>query len=338
MSTPAPADSAFADHSARFVMRKLPLITAAFWLIKITATTLGETAGDQLGITWKFGYLSAASIYLALFAIVVVVQLRADRFRPAIFWVAVALTSTAGTEVSDFLNRGFSDDTTPAGLGYGWGSVILTSLLAIVFVIWRRSGHTMDVENAATSHAELLYWVAVLISNSLGTSSGDFVADQLGVGYRHGVLVFAGLMLLLWLAHRFTPISDMVLFWLAFILTRPLGATAGDALDKPVAQGGQGWGTGWASVTLLLILTAAVTHQVIQLRRYPLDLLPAPVDRHTGAPQPPNGRLIITRPRRGTPYPTRPTHTPYTLAQLLGADIRAGDSTDTELGRPEDSG
>jgi hypothetical protein len=141
--------------------------------------------------------------------------------------------------------------------------------------------------------------------------------------------VFAGIMVLLWLAHRFTTLSGMVLFWLAFILTRPLGATWGDALDKPVRQGGHGWGAGWASVTLLIILAGGIIYQEIQLRRYPLDLLPAPMDRRTGLSQQASGRLIITR-RRSTLHAAKATGSPYTLTQLLGRDISSGDVAEAE--------
>ncbi|MBV8933779.1 MAG: hypothetical protein JO285_14650, partial [Kutzneria sp.] len=250
------AGSGVSEHSTSYVMRKLPHVTVVFWILKIVATTLGETAGDLLGITLNVGYLLSGLIYLALFAVAVAVQMNARRFHPAVFWTVIALTSTAGTEISDFLNR-------TGGLGYTNGALILTSCLAIVFLVWWRTGQTLDVENVATFKGEILYWIAILFSNSLGTSSGDFLADDLDVGFRNGFLIFAGLMVLLLAARYLTKVNRMVLFWLAFILTRPLGATAGDSLSKPLAQGGLNWGTEWTSLTLLTVLIGLIVYQTV---------------------------------------------------------------------------
>lgn len=266
-------------------MRKLPHVTALFWVLKIVATTLGETGGDLLAQTLHVGYLVSTVIFLILFLIVVVVQLRSDRFHPAVFWSAIALTSTAGTTLSDLMNR-------TGGVGYTGGAIILTSCLAIVFVVWWRSGQTLDVENVATFKGEILYWIAILLSNSLGTSSGDFLSDVVGLGFRHSALVLSAIMLVLLAAHRFTPISGVVLFWIAFVLTRPLGATAGDALSKPVDHGGLGWGTTWTTATLLALLIGLIAYQSVQIRRHPLDPIPAPVNRRTGELDRPSGALV----------------------------------------------
>jgi uncharacterized membrane-anchored protein len=273
------------SDSWRFVMRKLPHVTVLFWVLKIVATTLGETGGDLLAQTLHVGYLVSTVIFFALFLIAVFFQLKARRFHPAIFWTVIALTSTAGTTLSDLMNR-------TGGIGYTGGALILTTGLAIVFVIWWRSGQTLDVENVATFKGELLYWVAILFSNSLGTSSGDFLADSLGFGFRDSALILSAIMLALLAAHHFTRINGMVLFWIAFVLTRPLGATAGDFLSKPRDHGGLNWGTMWTSAALVAALVGLIAYQTIQLRRHPLDPVPAPVHRRTGEPQRPNGQLV----------------------------------------------
>lgn len=274
-----------AESSARFVMRKLPHITLMFWVLKIVATTLGETGGDLLAQTLHVGYLVSTLIFFALLLVAVVVQLKAGQFHPAIYWTVIALTSTAGTTLSDLMNR-------TAGFGYTGGALVLSTGLAIVFVFWWRSGQTLDVENVATFRGELLYWIAIVFSNSLGTSSGDFLADVVGLGFPDSALLLSGIMLALLAAHYFTPINSMVLFWIAFVLTRPLGATGGDSLSKPHELGGLGWGTEWTSAALLAVLIALIAYQTTHLRRHPLDPLPLPVHRRTGEPQQPNGELV----------------------------------------------
>jgi uncharacterized membrane-anchored protein len=288
-TTYGPTDPGLSGSAARLVMRKLPHVTVVFWVLKIVATTLGETGGDLLAQTMHVGYLVSTVIFFALFLVAVVFQLKARRFHPAIFWTVIALTSTAGTTLSDLMNR-------TGGIGYTGGAVVLTTGLAIVFVIWWRSGQTLDVENVATFNGELLYWVAILFSNSLGTSSGDFLADSLGLGFRDSALLLSGMMLALLAAHYFTPINGMVLFWIAFVLTRPLGATGGDFLSKPLDHGGLAWGTVWTSAALLAALVVLIAYQSIVIRRHALDPVPAPLHRRTGEPQQPNGALVTQRP------------------------------------------
>ena len=288
-TTYGPTDPGLSGSAARLVMRKLPHVTVVFWVLKIVATTLGETGGDLLAQTMHVGYLVSTVIFFALFLVAVVFQLKARRFHPAIFWTVIALTSTAGTTLSDLMNR-------TGGIGYTGGAIVLTTGLAIVFVIWWRSGQTLDVENVATFNGELLYWVAILFSNSLGTSSGDFLADSLGLGFRDSALLLSGMMLALLAAHYFTPINGMVLFWIAFVLTRPLGATGGDFLSKPLDHGGLAWGTVWTSAALLAALVVLIAYQSIDIRRHPLDPVPAPLHRRTGEPQQPNGALVTHRP------------------------------------------
>jgi len=284
-TTYGPADPGLSDSPARFVMRKLPHITVLFWVLKLVATTLGETGGDLLAQTMHVGYLISTLIFLALFLVAVVFQLKARHFHPAIFWTVIALTSTAGTTLSDLMNR-------TGGVGYTGGALILTTGLAIVFAIWWRSGQTLDVENIATFRGELLYWVAILFSNSLGTSSGDYLANDLGLGFRGSAVILSGIMLVLLAAHYFTRINGMVLFWIAFVLTRPLGASVGDFLSKPHDRSGLNWGTSWTSAALVAILVGLIAYQTVHVRRHPLDPLPAPVHRRTGEPQQPNGALV----------------------------------------------
>jgi uncharacterized membrane-anchored protein len=285
LTSSGPAGPVSPDSPARLVARKLPHITLLFWLLKIVATTLGETGGDLLAQTLHVGYLVATIIFMALLLVAVTFQLKARRFHLAIFWTVIALTSTAGTTLSDFMNR-------TAGVGYTGGAIILTTGLAIVFLIWWRSGQTLDVENVATFRGELLFWIAIVFSNSLGTSSGDFLADSLGLGFRDSALILSAIMLVLLAGHYFTRINAMVWFWITFVLTRPLGATAGDFLSKPRDHGGLAWGTIWTSATLLAVLIAVTVYQIIHIRRHPLNPLPAPLHRRTGEPQRPNGELV----------------------------------------------
>ncbi len=281
-----------AQNPAPYVLRKLPHVTALFWVLKTVAVTLGETAGDLLGITFKLGYVLTALVFLSFFLAALVAQMRARRLHPALYWAVILGTSMVGTEVSDFMNRGFGHGSAPNGIGYAWGAVILTSLLGIIFLVWRRTGQTYDVENIASYQGEILYWIAILASNTLGTSSGDWLSDDTGLGFRKAFLVIAGIMLLIVAAHYLTTINGTVLFWPAFVLTRPLGAAGGDSLTKPVDEGGLGWGSLWGSVALFAMLVVLVAYQTWCIHRTPLAPLPAPVNRRTGEPQRPNGALI----------------------------------------------
>jgi uncharacterized membrane-anchored protein len=279
--------------AAHAVLRKLPHVTALFWAIKTVAVTLGETAGDLFGIDLGIGYAATACAFLLFFLLVVVLQVRAGRFHPYLFWAVVLATSLVGTEISDFMNRGFGDSSDDSGgIGYTAGGAILTALLAVVFLVWWRSGQTYDVENIATRQGEVLYWVAILISNTLGTSSGDILAHDTPLGFSGAFFLLAAVMLVLLALHFLTPVNGTLLFWVAFVLTRPLGAAGGDYLVKPTDEGGLGWGTAWGSLALFAVLVALVGYQVAQVRRAPLHPLPVPVSRRTGEVQQPNGRLV----------------------------------------------
>jgi protein CrcB len=244
------------DNGRGGVVSKLPQITLAFWIMKIAATTLGETAGDLLAQTLNVGYLASSLILISLFLLSLLVQLRSRAFNPALYWTVILSTSTAGTTMSDFMNR-------TAGLGYAKGALVLISLLVAVFVVWRVSGLSFKVQNVATFRGELLYWTAILISNTLGTSLGDFLADNSGLGFSGAALLLIGLMAAIIAMMRFTTISRTLLFWTAFVLTRPLGASAGDFFSKPIAKGGLGFGTIGSSLVLVAALVALIVHSYV---------------------------------------------------------------------------
>ena len=278
-----------------YVERKLPHVTALFWVLKIVAVTLGETGSDEFAIGLRLGYLGCAIAFAVLFVMALVAQLRSPRFRPAIFWFLILSTSIVGTAVSDLMDRGLghSGTVTSSGIGYGPGAIILVSLLVGVFLLWRATGQTYDVENIATRRGEVLYWAAILVSNTLGTASGDWLADDVGLGFVVTFGLIAVVMAGLLVTHYATSINSALLFWPAFVLTRPLSAAAGDSLTKPPEDGGLGLGTLWGSLLLLVVLAVLVAVQSLQVRRAPLDLLPAPVHRVTGDPVTPNGRPVL---------------------------------------------
>jgi uncharacterized membrane-anchored protein len=238
----------------RQVVRKLPQITLVFWIMKIAATTLGETAGDLLAQTMRVGYLVSSAILIGLFLLTLVTQLRVRGFHPALYWTVILSTSTAGTTMSDFMNR-------TAGLGYLRGALVLITALAVVFALWKISGRPFDVTRVTGLRGELLYWTAILFSNTLGTSLGDFLADDTHLGFAGGALLISALLALVVIARYLTPVSTTLLFWIAFVLTRPLGATTGDFFSKPVAKGGLGYGTVGASLILAAVLLALIARQ-----------------------------------------------------------------------------
>lgn len=251
-----------------FVTRKLPQVTALFWILKIVAVTLGETAGDLFGITLGLGYAATELLFLGGFLLVLAIQLRSSRYRPLVFWTVVLGTSMVGTELSDLLDRGPGHGGAPGGLGYGRGALVLSALLALVFLAWWRTGQTRDVENIATRTGEVLYWAAILVSNTLGTAAGDWLSDDTGLGFRGAFLLIAVLMAALVAVRQLTGVNTTLLFWSAFVLTRPLGAAGGDALIKPSGEGGLGWGALWGSAALLALLLALIlmAHSAMRAR------------------------------------------------------------------------
>lgn len=264
------------DHS---VMKKLPEVTLAFWIMKIAATTLGETAGDLFAQTLGLGYFLTTVALFLVFVVTLVVQLRSTHYNPFFYWTVILSTSMAGTTMSDFMNRDasatyLSGGTTslgwgPQGLGLGYptGAAILISLLIAVFVIWKFTGLTFSIRDIVTFRGEALFWSAILVSNTLGTSMGDFLSDSSGLGYAGGALLVTGLLTVLLALMRVPVVPNVLLFWIAFVLTRPLGATVGDFLTKPVAKGGLDLGTMGSSLALLALLFGLVAHARVKERR-----------------------------------------------------------------------
>ncbi len=241
---------------------KVAPVTLAFWIMKICATTLGETAGDLLSMTLDVGYAASSAILIAVFLATLTAQLRAKGFHPALYWAVILATSTAGTTISDFMDR-------TLGLGYARGSLILASLLAAVLILWRWLEGNLSVDRIATRRAEVLYWLAILVSNTLGTALGDYLADDSGLGFLGGASLIGATIAVIAVVARFTRVDRVALFWLAFVLTRPFGATLGDLLTKPLDHGGLGFGTIGSSAVLLAILVALVAAS-IRPRRWSL--------------------------------------------------------------------
>jgi uncharacterized membrane-anchored protein len=239
------------------VNNKLPEITFLFWIMKICATTLGETAGDLLSMTLKVGYAISSVVLISLFLISLITQLFSKKFNPILYWTVILTTSTAGTTMSDYMDR-------TLGLGYALGSIILVSLLIIVLAIWKMTEKSLSVTNIRSFRAETFYWTAILFSNTLGTALGDFLADDSGLGFSGGAILIGSLLLVIVLAKYFTKISPIVLFWIAFVLTRPFGATFGDLLTKPVEKGGLNFGTVGSSLILFGILIGLVIYSRIK--------------------------------------------------------------------------
>lgn len=217
-------------------LNKVAKITLLFWIMKIIATTLGETLGDLLAHTLKLGYAVGLGITGVFFILVLVVQLRAKKYIPVLFWLVIVGTTTVGTEISDFMDRTLH-------LGYLAGSLILITLLLNTLWIWHRTIGKIEVHPIFNRKVELFYWIAILFSNSLGTAFGDFLSDNVGLSYLQGAMVTAGVILIVVLLHYTTKINHVILFWIAFIFTRPFGATFGDLLTKTTAEGGLDLGT-----------------------------------------------------------------------------------------------
>ena len=233
------------------VVSKVPQLTFLFWILKIAATTLGETGGDAVTMSMNLGYLTGTAIFAAIFIVAVVVQIKAKQFHPFIYWSTIIATTTVGTTLADFADRSL-------GIGYAGGSSILLALLITSLVVWRWSLGTVSVESINTPGAEIFYWVTIMFSQTLGTALGDWVADSAGLGYLGGAAIFSGILVGVVLLYFLTRISRTVLFWIAFIITRPLGAVVGDFLDKPVQSGGLALSRYTASLVLLVFIAGCL--------------------------------------------------------------------------------
>jgi uncharacterized membrane-anchored protein len=230
---------------------KVPEVTLVFWFIKILATTLGETGGDAVSMSLDLGYAVSSFIFIGIFVVAVVAQISAKTFHPWLYWLVVIATTTAGTTMADFADRSL-------GIGYPGGASLLFALLMIALLVWYRSAGSISVNTVATPKIETFYWVAILFSQTLGTALGDWMADTNGLGYEGGALVFTAGLAMIAAAYFWTNISRTLLFWGAFILTRPLGATLGDWLDKPLDDGGLAFSRFYATGILAAVIIVCV--------------------------------------------------------------------------------
>ncbi len=232
-------------------LSKVPQVTFTFWIMKILATTLGETAGDAVSMSMNLGYLVGTAIFATIFVIAVVAQISAKSFNPFLYWLTVVATTTVGTTLADFATRSL-------GIGYTGGSAILLVLLMLSLLVWHRALGSITVNTVSSPKSEMFYWVTILFSQTLGTALGDWMADSAGFGYMGSAAIFCAALLLIAVLYYRTSVSHTALFWSAFILTRPLGATVGDLLDKPVGQGGLELSRYTVSLIICALMVAGV--------------------------------------------------------------------------------
>ena len=244
---------------------KVPEVTLVFWIIKIAATTLGETGGDTVTMTLNWGYLAGSALFVVLLLVLVIAQIRAAKFHPFLYWATIIASTTFGTTMADFADRSLH-------IGYTGGSSLLFVCLMLTLWLWYRTEGTISVNTVSTPRVEAFYWAAITFSQTLGTALGDWAADTGGLGYGGGVMVFAGALVVVAALYFWTELSRVFLFWTAFILTRPLGATVGDLLDKPRADGGMALSRPIASAALAVFILICIL------------VLPQRAGRHPGAP------------------------------------------------------
>ena len=237
-------------------LNKVAEITLIFWLMKIVATTLGETLGDYLSMTLNLGYFTGILITLSFFLVVLSIQLYTKKYIPIFYWLVIIATTTLGTEISDFLDRSLH-------LGYALGSLFLFSGLILTLILWNKKFNSLSVFPVFNRNKEIYYWIAILFSNSLGTAFGDYLSDVIGLSYLYGAVVTAGIIIFVIVLHYATKINHILLFWIAFVFTRPFGATFGDFLTKPIAKGGLDLGTLNASIVsiVIMILLIIISHR-----------------------------------------------------------------------------
>ncbi len=264
---------ALSHHADEYVVgdwvSKVPHVTLMFWIIKIFATTLGETGGDAVTMTWQLGYAVGSLIFLAFFVVALTAQVISRRYHPFVYWAVVVATTTVGTTMSDYFDR-------TLGMGYIKSSIILFAGVLVVLFVWRTVAGRIEFENITDRKDEIFYWLTILVSNTLGTALGDFVATDTGLGFERGALIFGGLIALVALLHYFKALSNSVLFWAAYVLTRPLGATLGDTLTKPHPDGGFGLSRITSSLVIGLVMIALI---FISHRKSSRPRLPAPALR-----------------------------------------------------------
>lgn len=233
------------------ILSKVPEVTLLFWIIKIFATTLGETGGDAVSMSMNFGYLVGTMIFAVVFVAAVIAQISAKRFHPVIYWTTIVATTTVGTTLADFTDRSL-------GIGYAGGTATLLTLLVASLLIWYRALGSVAVDTVRSPKSEMFYWMTIMFSQTLGTALGDWTADTAHLGYGGGAILFGGMLAVIALAYYRTKISHTVLFWAAFILTRPLGAVVGDFLDKPILKGGLDLSRYSASTVLIVLIASCI--------------------------------------------------------------------------------
>lgn len=236
-------------------LNRVPHIILLYWIIKVASTTLGETAADMFSMTFNLGYATTILIFMALFFIALGVKIYQKRYEPIAYWSLFTMTAIVGTAISDFIDRTLQ-------LGYAYGSLILVSLLLVILAVWYVKERSISVEKITTRGAELYYWLAFLVANTLGTAAGDYLSDDLEFGFLKSALIISAVLLVTALCHFYTRISGIILFWVAFVLTRPFGATFGDLLTKPRTAGGLDFGTIGSSVFFAVVLVIALAREV----------------------------------------------------------------------------
>ncbi len=246
----------------RTAATKVPEITFSFWIIKIAATTLGETGGDSVTMTLNWGYLIGTAIFLATLVILVAMQIAAKKFHPFLYWTTIVASTTFGTTMADFADRSL-------GIGYTGGSTLLLAAVAGMLALWRWSEGSISVNTVITPRVEVFYWTAITFSQTLGTALGDWMADSTGLGYAGGALVFGAALMALAMLYFWTGVSRVLLFWAAFILTRPLGATVGDFLDKPIRDGGLAFSRPIASAIIAAFILVCIVLLPQRAGRHP---------------------------------------------------------------------
>ena len=277
MTIPRIRDDRAAASSApvadvRDLLSKVPPVTLAFWIVKILATTLGETGGDALSMTLNLGYAVSTLIFLAFFLVTVSAQVASRHYHPIFYWAVVVATTTVGTTTSDYLDR-------TVGLGYVKSSAMLLAGVIIILVVWRMTTGEIAVDRVTTRANEAFYWLTILVSNTLGTALGDFMASTTGLGFERGALVFAGLIAVVAVLHFATRVPGSILFWAAYVLTRPLGATLGDTLTKPTADGGLNLGRFASSATIAVAMIVVIAMTSLRKRGVPPEVEPAQLSR-----------------------------------------------------------
>ena len=239
------------DITKQQILSKVPEVTLIFWIIKILATTLGETGGNAVSMSMNVGYLVSTGIFGAIFIVAVIAQISAKRFHPALYWTTIIATTTVGTTLADFADRSL-------GIGYAGGTTILFALLMTSLFIWYRTLGSVAVDTVASPKAEMFYWITIMFSQTLGTALGDWTADTADLGYSGGAIVFSAMLTIVAALYYRRTLSRTMLFWAAFILTRPLGAVVGDFLDKPISKGGLALSRYSASATLLVLIVLCI--------------------------------------------------------------------------------